>query len=959
MKKYLVMLLLCAFAFSGASFAQVESPVEKKDNGTDLTEKVPIDKRIRYGKLDNGLTYYIRANKKPEGRVQFRLAVNAGSVMEDEDQRGLAHFTEHMAFNGTEYYPHNELISKLQEKGVQFGGHINAYTSFDKTVYYVNMPNDAEMLEMGIKILDGWASKLLMDADEINAERGVIREEWRGNLGASDRMQKKYWPIMLKGSRYADRLPIGLESVIMNFKRPTIVRFYQDWYRPDLEAIIIVGDFDAADMEKRVKEYFSDNMMPANPKARPDYPIPGNKEPLIAIATDKEASGAAVEFMWKRDKAPQGTVGDYRQMLIRNLADMMLNTRFDELAEKASAPFLGAGAGYGGFIGKHTDAFTLYISPKDNRMNEAAALALKELKRVDEHGFLQTELDRAKESMLESYRKSAKELNKTQSNSFADEYTNHYLDGEVIPGIRQEDAYAREFVPGITLEEVNNWAKTWMTDENLVCIVMAPEREGYKVSTEEELLKVINDNKTIQTEPWVDNYKEEPLFDKTVADVTPTVTKQNNVLGYTEYTCPNGIRFIVKKTNYKEDEIIMQSFANGGSGLYDDNEYFTVMQTAGIVDNAGIGNFSNSQLNKKLEGKTINISPFIGGTTQGFNGSCVPKDLETMMQLLDLYYEAPRKDKENFDRMIEQLETQVRMAAAQPQAKFIKDFVKMMYGNNPRVFTIPTEEQIKGVNFDRVYDIYHERFNDASDQTFIFVGNITEENIATIAKYLNILPTTGKQKGEKRIDRSPSIVPGVTHSLTHAGTDNQAMVYIMGETEGFENTTLKERMAVEALGEAIQITTTEIIREKMGETYSPYGTANSERPAYEGDKGSVSWMFVLQCAPENVKSVENAAIDIIKQYSKKGPDKETLEKVKKQMIKAHETEIQNNGYWAGQIQGSYYYNESRDENVTKYEEIVNSLTKKDLKAIAKQYFDLGHYAVGTLVPETTETTETK
>ena len=758
MKKQLFIFILFLFATAGMSFAQFGNLGGKKEKKSDLTEKVPVDKKVRIGKLDNGLTYYIRSNKKPEGRIQFRLAVNAGSVMEDDDQQGLAHFTEHMAFNGTEYYPHNELISKLQAKGVQFGGHINAWTSFDETVYYVNMPNDDEMIEMGMKILDGWASKLLMDPQEIDAERGVIREEWRGHLGAQDRLQKQYWPILLKGSRYADRIPIGLESVIMNFQRPVIMRFYQDWYRPDLQAVIIVGDFDVAKMEAKVKEYFTDNVMPANPKPRPDYEVPGNKEPLVAIATDKEAPSAEIEMMWKHAKAPQGTVGDYRQQLVRNLATMMISSRFDDMAEKASAPFLSAGGGYGGFIGKHTDAFMLSAQPKDNRIEEATAMLLKEMKRVDEHGFVQTELDRAKESMLESYRKSAKELNKTQSNSFAQEYTNNFLNGEVIPGIRQEDTYAREFVPEITLTEVNNVVKDWITEENFIYILIAPEKEGYKVPTKDEILKVVNDNKNVTTEPWVDNYKEEELFTKEVKKCSPVVLSQNNVMGYTEYVVPNGVRFIVKKTNYKDDEIQIRSITTGGgANLYNDNEAYMVSLTADLVDDAGIANFSGTQLSKKLQGKTISISPYISGNGQGFSGMCSPKDLETVLQLIDLYYEAPRKDKEAFDRNIEAMKTQSRMAANNPQSKFVKDFYGMAYNHNPRLVVLPTEKDIDGIDFERVYQIYGERFNDASDQLFIFVGNISDENIATIANYLNILPTNGKQHNEPKLDRSPKL----------------------------------------------------------------------------------------------------------------------------------------------------------------------------------------------------------
>lgn len=947
MKKHLFILALILVASAGMCFAQLGNVGTKKEKKSDLSAKVPIDKKVRMGKLDNGITYYLRSNKKPEGRIQFRLAVNAGSVMEDDDQQGLAHFCEHMAFNGTEYYPHNELISKLQEKGVQFGGHVNAWTSFDETVYYVNMPNDDEMIEMGIKILDGWASKLLMDPKELDAERGVIREEWRGRLGAQDRMQKQYWPIMLQGSRYADRIPIGLESVIMNFQRPTIMRFYETWYRPDLQAVIIVGDFDVDKMESMVKDYFSDNKMPANPTPRPDYEVPGNKEPLVAIATDKEASYCVIEMMWKHEKAPQGTVGDYRQMLVRSLATAMIDARFDDLAEKGSAPFLSAGGGYGGFIGKHTDAFSLSAQPKDNRIEEATAMLLKEMKRVDEYGFLQTELDRAKESMLERYRKMAKELNKTQSNSFAQEYTNHFLEGEVIPGIRQEDAYAREFVPEITLDEVNAVVKDWITDENFIFLLLAPEKEGYNIPTKDAILKIVADNKNVTTEPWVDDFKEEDLFTREVKDCVPVVLSENAVMGYTEYVLPNGIRFVVKKTNYKDDEIQINSFSRGGTSLYADNEAYMAGNVDDLVEDAGVANFSNSQLTKKLKGKSVNISPNIGGTTQGFSGSCSPKDLETAMQLIDLYFEAPRKDKEVFDRNIEAMRTQARMMEANPQAKFMKDYYGMAYNHSPRLVILPTEKDIDGIDYERVYQIYNERFTDATDQIFFFVGNVSDENIATIAKYLNLLPTNGKQKGEKAIDRQTDLAKGVNHSMTYAGTDKQGMVIVAGETKGFDGNFV-DRVAINLLSAALQIRTTEVIREKMGETYSPYATVNCGLEF----GGEVTWMFYLQCAPENCASVERAAIDLIKECIKKGCSEEILKKAKLQLIKQRETSAQENSFWMNQIYGAYYFNENRDALITDYEAIVNSINVGDIKRLARQYFDLKHYSVGTLKPET-------
>ena len=512
-KSLLTMLLLLAVA--ATSFAQLGNTAAKSAKKSDLTAQVPVDKKVRIGHLDNGFTYYIRANKKPENIVQFRLVTNAGSILEEDDQQGLAHFCEHMAFNGTEHYKGNKMISILQSNGIEFGRGINAYTGFDQTVYYVELPSDKpDMVEMGFKILDGWAGKLLFDPDEIEHERGVIHEEWRGGQGAQDRLRKATFPIMLKGSKYAERLPIGLEEVILNFKREAIVRFFNDWYRPDLQAVIIVGDIDVDEMEAKVKQYFSSHPKKINPRPRLEFDIPKNVEPLIAIATDKEATNIDLTMFWKHDKAPQGTVGDYRQSLVRNLINGMLTSRFKELCEKSTAPMIAADAGYGGFLGRSCDAFALSAMPKENRIEDAARLLLTEMKRVDQHGFLESELERQKEEMLANYKKMAKEENKTQSNSFANEYTNHYLDHEVIPGIRQEYRYVQEFLPEITLEEVNAMVSQWITDENLVFYLTAPEKDGVKVPTADAAKKIIAEMKNVNTQPWVDNFNAAPLFDK-------------------------------------------------------------------------------------------------------------------------------------------------------------------------------------------------------------------------------------------------------------------------------------------------------------------------------------------------------------------------------------------------------------------------------------------------------------
>ncbi len=912
----------------------------------DLNKQVPIDKKVIMGKLDNGLTYYIRANKKPENRVQFRIVTNAGSILEDDDQQGLAHFLEHMAFNGTKHFKGNEMISELQKAGVQFGSHVNAYTSFDETVYFINTPNNPEMIEMGMKILDGWAGGLLLDGEEIEKERGVVIEEWRGNLGAGDRMRKKTFPIMLKGSRYADRLPIGQYDILKNFKHESIRRFYKDWYRPDLQAIIIVGDIDPKAIEAKIKEYFNKYEKRVNPRPRTVYNIPDNKKPLVAIGTDKEATSNQVVMFWKHKKAPTGTVGNYREGLVRQLANGIISSRFSELCEKSEAPMLAADGGYEGFIARTGDAFALVGVPKEGQMSKTIEVLLTEMRRADQHGFLQSELDRQKDELLSGFEKAFKERDKTDNNAFATEYTNHFLQGEVIPGIMREYKYAKEFVPEITLEEVNKLIAEWITDENLVVWIQANDKE--KIPTEKEINKIISNVAKIKTTPWVDNYKEEPLFSKQLADVKITNTKKNDVLDYTEYTLPNGVRFVVKKTDFKEDQILVNSYSLGGMSLYEDNEVLTATLAATVVDQGGIAGFNNSQLNKKLKGTNLSISPSIRELSEGLNGNCSPKDFETLLQLTYLYFDAPRKDKDAFDRNMTQLRTQAKLMVENPQFKFMEKLYKTAYPENKRLMILPTEEQMNAVNFDRLFDIYKERFSNAGDFVFVFVGNISDEMIPMIAKYLGNLPANSATANEKWVNRDSKFASGIKHENVMKGTDNQGIIAVMGETKGFEPTK-KNKLTTNMLGEALSISVLEKIREDMGSAYSPMVQVSYEVLP----EPQLSWLCYITCDPEQAPAIEKAFLGILEKYMKEGPDEETLTKVKKQLVTSRETNLKENSFWMSIIYGSYFYNIDNND-LYDFEKRVNEITAADIRDLAKKYIHLDNFVSITLKPEETK-----
>ncbi len=952
-------MLLAVLLCSGAS---AQMPGTGKEKKSDLAARVPVDKKVIIGHLDNGFTYYIRDNRKPEDRIQFRLVSNAGSILERDDQQGLAHFCEHMAFNGIKGYPGNTMIEKLQQHGIEFGRGINAWTSFDETVYYVDMPaSDPEMVRMGIEILDGWAGNILFDQKEIESERGVIHEEWRGGIGHGDRMRQKTFPTVFRGSLYADRLPIGKEEVIMNFKRQAIVDFFNDWYRPDLQAIVIVGDMQgfeyqglkgAKAMEQRVKDVFGQHAKAANPKARPVFTIEGNKEPLVAIATDKEATSAEMAIMWKHAKEPVGTVGDYRRSLVNSLVTMMMNERFTELAERPTAPFMAAAVGRnGGFIGRYVreaSDFTLVCQPKEGRIEEATSMLLGEMRRVDRHGFLASELERQKEELLASYTRMAKEADKTESDALASEYTRHFLTGEVIPGIRQEWRYAKEFVSEITLEECNALAASWITDENMVYYLTAPQRDDYRVPTEQTVRQLIADSRKAQTEPWVDTFEDRPLFTAEVPAAVPyKALKVNSALGYWEYECANGVRFVVKQTHYKDDEIMIASQSFGGTSLYGDEDCFLASNTASLIDACGLADFTASQLQKKLKGKSFGISPYISGEEQGFHGVCPPDELEDALQVIHLYYSAPRTDADVFARTTEQLRTQRKLVADNPQVAFAETFYRTAYPGYRRHVVVPTEEQIASLDPERALRLFRERFHDASGQVFFFVGNVSDAHVPLIARYLSILPADGRQRGETYVDRTPQFARGIVRAEAVKGIEKQGMLVVQGrmpEERGVLDA--QSRIALEVLSNALGITTLEIIREKNGDAYSPSAGVYAQRLP----RGLVMWQFSIGCDPAKIGKIERDCIAILKQYRKKGCDEKTLAKAKEQMIVNHGTHVQSNGYWIGQLGSAYTHGESADY-LLRYEEMVRSVTVEHVKALAQKYFDIDNYVAVSLRPE--------
>jgi zinc protease len=939
----------------------------------DLTTPLAIDPNVRIGKLDNGLVYYIRQNKKPENRIEMRLVVNAGSILENDDQQGLAHFMEHMNFNGTRTFPKNELIDFLQKTGVKFGADINAYTGFDETVYMLQLPtDDTSLVDKGYRVLEDWAHYALLDGKEIDKERGIITEEWRLGLGAQDRMMKKFFPVIFKNSKYADRLPIGKIEVIQNFKHETLRAFYSDWYRPNLQAIVLVGDLDLNKAEAKIKAHFGNMKNPDNPRERHMFEIPDNTDPLIAITTDKEATDNFVLVFYKHPLSPDKTLGDFKEKIMAELYTGMLNNRFNEISQKPEAPYVFAGGDYGRFLSRSKDAFMINAMPKENQIDKSLAVLLAENERVKRFGFTSTELERQKEEIMSQYEKRSKEFDKTESRVFCSQYVSHYLSEDAIPGAQKQFKYLKNILPAITLDEINALAKKWVTDNNLGLVVMAPEKEGVKVPTEAEILAIIKNSRTAELTAYIDNVREEPLVQKELQPGVITARKENKELGFTELKLSNGVTVVLKPTNFKNDEILISAYSPGGNSLVSDADFMSANFATQVIDMSGVGNFDNIELEKKLKGKTIKINPYIDDVKEGFNGSTTPKDLETLMQLVYLYFDQPRKDTTAFKAFMSQMENQVKFMKSSPIMTFYDTLFKTVYPGYKRMVVFPTPAQLSQVNLDKLYEIYKNRFADASDFKFFLVGNFSLDSITAldsmlvakpdgdgtmwitgngtvpseifmdVEQYLGNLPSLNRNETWK--DTSPTFAPGATNLTFNKGTDPQSMVgIVMSEKiEWNEKTVLNMNM----IKEILSIKLIEVIREKMSGVYSPQVMVNLE----QYPKPNFQLIVMFGCSPKTTDKLTKAVFGEIKKIRKKGPTDVDLKKAQEAMIRNRETDMEKNEFWLRKIE-SLYFNNDNPASVLNFKDRVNAVTIADLKSTAEKYFNPDHYVRVVLMPE--------
>ncbi len=918
------------------------TPVAAQQPAVDLSSPLPVDSAVTLGTLPNGLRYYIRENPEPQERAELRLVVKAGSVLEDDDQQGLAHFVEHMAFNGTEHFEKQELVDYLEGIGMRFGPELNAYTSFDETVYRLTVPTDsAELVATAFQVLEDWAHGLLFDHEEIDKERGIIVEEWRLGRGAGARIRDQQLPVLFQGSRYAERLPIGEPEVIQSFEYETLKRFYRDWYRPDLMAVIAVGDFETATIEELVHRHFAGIPMPDIAPQRPIYPVPDHEETLSAIATDPEATFNSVAVYWKQPPREVGTLGAYRQSIVEALYNRMLSFRLFELTQEADPPFIGAGSSQGRFIGPK-EVYILAAGVQENGHERALEVLLTEAQRVARHGFADTELEREKRELLRHLQQAYDEREKTESSRYASEYVRAFLYNEPIPGIAYEYETHQQLLPAVALVEVNRLAREWITENNRVILVDGPEKEGVAVPTEDELLAVFAAVESAGIEAYVDAATEAPLVPILPEPAEIIEIEEIEELGVQRWTLANGVRVLLKPTDFKDDEILFNGWSPGGTSLASDENYVAAMTASAVMMLAGIGEFSLIDLQKKLAGTAVRVSPSIGSLFETIGGSASPSDVETMFQLTYLYFTAPRRDGAAFQSLKSRMQASLANRDADPGSAF-SDTLNVTLTQHHFRARPPTLELYDEMDLDASYEFYRDRFVDAGDFFFVFVGNFDPDSLKPLIQtYIGGLPTTGREETWR--DEGIRYPSGVIEKTVYKGIEPKSQTRIVF-TGPFE-WTRENRYAIRALGDVLRIRLREVLREDMGGTYGVSAGGSGSREPVPDYRFSIAF----GTAPERLERMVDAVFLQVDSLQTVGPSQEDVDKVKEMQRREYETDLRENSFWLGQLIAAERYAVD-PRNILNYGEMIDGLTAEMVREAALRYLRTDNYVQVSLFPE--------
>ena len=912
--------------------------------------RIPIDKDVRIGKLDNGLTYYIRYNNWPEKRAEFYIAQKVGSLQEDDSQRGLAHFLEHMAFNGSKHFKGNSLLRWCESIGVKFGEDLNAYTSIDQTVYNIsNVPTTREsIVDSCLMILWDWADGLLLENDEIEKERGVIHEEWRLRTSAQMRMLERDLPKLYPGSKYGQRMPIGLMEIIDNFERPFLQAYYEKWYRPDNQGIIVVGDVDVDKVEQKIKEMFGQIATPQNPAKVEPVGVPDNAEPIVIIDKDKEQKYNVAELMFKHDAIPDSAKNNVDYLLnsfVKSTAISMLNSRLEELVKKPECPYLAASVADGNYIfAKTKDAFSISVVPKDGKMKEAITAALTEVRRAAELGFAQTEYDRAKANIISSLDKTYSNKDKRYNSQFVQEYVQHFLANEPIPSIDDYYRMMKQMVPAIPLEAVNQVIKELLptTNENLVVLNFNQEKEGVTYPTEEQLLGAVKEARAKQITAFVDNVKNEPLIKKLPKKGTILKEVKNEKFDYTELSLSNGVKVVLKKTDLKKDQVSLSAEGFGGSALYGLSDRANINMFGNVVEASGLGGFSHTELVKALAGKIAGAGLSMNALRTVVYGSSTPNDVETMMQLVYLNFTDVTKDQEAFDQLMKATEVSLKNRLLNPEAVF-SDSLNATIGRHNKRAVPMTVEDLKNVDYDRILRMAKERTANAAAFDFTIIGNFDEEKIKPlIEQYLATLPSQKDMPVEKSGDLSTDYKGKVVNDFKHKAETPKSIAVLHWYSKGVPYT-LRNVIRAQVAGQVLEMIYLKKIREEASAAYSVSAQAGVGR----NDFGtSASILAYCPMKPEKA----DTAVYIMRQAVKDMADNcdaDMVAKVKEYMLKAHGDQLKTNAYWSGRIDLWRRY--GLDFH-TDYEKTVQSVTPAGVSAFIREVLKAGNEAEIVMLP---------
>lgn len=912
--------------------------------GQDLSAPLPKDPKVITGKLPNGLTYYIRPNGKPEKKVELRLAVNTGSIMEDDDQQGLAHFMEHMNFNGTKNFKKNELVSYLQSIGVQFGADLNAYTGFDETVYILPIPTDKPgNLEKGFQIIEDWAHNALLTNKDIDDERGVVLEESRMGKGAEDRMMHQYLPKLMVGSRYANRLPIGKDDILKNFKYDVLRRFYTDWYRPDMQAVAVAGDIDSATAMQYILKHFAGLKNPAKPRERKYFEVPARTKAEAMVVTDKEATNYQLQMMFPAKKAtPNKTLGDYRQSLAQQLVTSMINRRLNDLAKSSNPPFPFAAVSYGEEWARGYENFSAFALFGENGPEAALNGLTAELVRAKQFGFNASELELARKGMMSMIEKAYNERNTTESGAYVNEYVRNFLKGEPIPGIENEYQYYQQLLPGIQLNELNAIIKDWLSNENIFTLITGPAKDDSKLPDNAALLAMVQKGLSQQVTPLEEKKVSNTLITKKPTPGKVTSQEKDAELGVTTYTLSNGIKVTLKQTDFKSDEILMTGIKKGGTNNYGIADRSNAKYAVQVAASMGFGDFAPSDLEKATAGKPVSVKMAMQPIQNTISGNSNVKDFETMLQLLHLRLTAPRKDEALFKAFVDKQKTQIAFLTQNPQIKFFDTTLSVLYQNHPLAPSpFPKAKEFDELNMERALEIYKAEYTNADGYHFFFVGNIDAATaLPLIETYIGSIAGANRKPEFK--DNGVRPVAGMIN--VKKGTEKQSFIVASynGEAPYSEDFKLK----AEAVAEVLNIKVIEEMREKLGSIYTGGYYANVTKFPYP----HYSVGMQLPCGPENVDKLLAAANEEIKMLKEKGPDQKDVDKVKNQWKEAHRTEVKENKYWTEALADVLFWGNDKN-SVLRYDALVDSITPADIQQTAKKMFDGKNGFISVLYPE--------